>query len=144
MTKKLQDKTGYWRIEQMMEQAQGRKGLGSSFVYVGARSMQAECRDDDCKALDSKWRDDGYGVDAEITIRFRPNFGNRKVWFQIALDGNDTYSFYVYQVIIRKGNMKVEKWLEMKDVYAEMLCDLIEEKYDMFIEQKLGGFIPLR
>jgi hypothetical protein len=147
MPTKLQERAGYWRIEQMFEQlGYVRRTFASSLNaigYVGGREIAVACRDDDSKPDDPKWVEHpvigGY-LEMQVGIAFRPNFGKRVIKYAIALNSMDVYEFFVYQ----KGKFNHWKLLEhYPNLYADNIADVVKATYDKFAKEQMGGFIPL-
>ena len=126
----------------------GGLGLRGAFVYVGASHFRYRCDEAEGEHrsdFESRFATTHGAPDVEfdVGLQFRVNGKPRKVWTMlIAYEPNDTYTVWLYET--HAGRTADSMVLAChREVYNDMLKDVIEQAYDRAIETQNGGFIPL-
>ena len=126
----------------------GGMGLQGPFTYIGAHDFGYKCAEPEgeyrsgyMSKLVSKG---GLGnVDFEVGLRFKVNGKPGKNWVMIiAYEPDDTYSVWLIEGHPERkpGSMVLACH---RDVYCDMLRQVIEQTYDQAIRDHNQGFIPL-
>ena len=126
----------------------GGLGLRGAFVYVGASHFRYRCdeaegehrSDFESRLVTTHGAPD---VEFDVGLQFRVNGKPRKMWTMlIAYEPNDTYTVWLYEA--HAGRTADSMVLAChREVYNDMLKDVIEQTYDLAIQTQNGGFIPL-
>ena len=126
----------------------GGLGLRGAFVYVGAYQFRYRCAEPSGEyrsGFESHLitKNEMADVDFDVGLQFRVNGKPRKVWtLLIAYEPNDTYTVWLYEA--HAGRTTDSMVLAChREVYNDMLKEVIEQTYDQAIQTHNAGFIPL-
>jgi len=126
----------------------GGLGLRGAFVYVGAHQFRYRCAESSGEyrsGFESHLTTKNAMADVEfdVGLQFRVNGKPRKVWtLLIAYEPNDTYTVWLYEA--HAGRTADSMVLAChREVYNDMLKEVIEQTYDQAIQTHNAGFIPL-
>jgi hypothetical protein len=128
-----------WRIQQMMEQIG--LGINGGFCYVGATQKIYSNKNGDSKPINSVVGEDGL-IDFECGLTFKVN-GNQNWKMIVTVEGNDTYTVRLWAATRGANGVFGKVLYEYKDVYCDMLQDIVESTYDQAIKEHRGGWIPI-
>ncbi len=122
--------------------------IRGAFVYVGAHQLRYRCAEAsgeyrsgfESRLITKNGMPD---VEFDVGLQFRVNGKPRKVWtVLIAYEPNDTYTVWLYEA---KGGRTADSMVLAchREVYNDMLKEVIEQTYDQAIQTHNAGFIPL-
>lgn len=134
-----------YTIRTIIQQAGG-LGLQGAFAFIGAHSFMYSCRehDQECRSRFMSKRitstATGEAVIVDVHLSFLVNGRRGFKWvMQIAYEPDDTYTVWLSQSRGRRITILDER----RDVYCDMLQEVIERVYDEAIEKHCNGFIPI-